>query len=157
LFGKTQVAAWTGKARTNIRRSRAIANHTSIPGPGIIQGMKKLLLLSCLVSVAAFASPKTACVKNDLKGGTNTCEGGMGSKYWVYFYSASPDPMFEICARKRSASFCEMAGDNFVYAEAKPTKEKVCVQNFATSVSNLCDADPDHYEYILLEAPAYPL
>ncbi len=115
--------------------------------------MKRLILLLCVVSASAFATAQTACVKNDLKGGTNTCEGGFGAKYWVYFYSADPDPMFEICVRRRSESFCEMAPENYVYAEAKPTKERVCVQNFATSVSNLCDADPAHYNYILLEAP----
>jgi hypothetical protein len=115
--------------------------------------MKLALFVMGIFGGLALGAPETACVKNDLKGGTNTCEGGLFSKNWTYVYSAEADPMFEICTRKRPASFCDSAPDSFLWVVAKPSKEKVCVQNFATSLGDFCQQDPDHYAYIRVDGP----
>jgi hypothetical protein len=102
-------------------------------------------------TISGFADQKTACVKNDLVGGMNTCEGGQGSQFWTYLYNADPHAKFETCTRKREAKFCEMAPANFLWAKAKPTGEKVCIQRFDTQFGDFCKQDPQHYSYILIE------
>lgn len=109
--------------------------------------MKKLIGTLCFLFLSGQAVASTTgviCVRNYLNAGTNTCE--MFPREFAYLVNVDPDAMFETCARKRPASFCEMSED-FVWVISKQ-KEKVCTQRFDTDVADLCQTNPKNYAYV---------